>query len=278
MLELLLCATAMGWLQQHLESFVKPVLGYIPTLPTSHVCFFTPEEMTVIKNVWRAVKAEVRRTGKPLLLPGRDVYIFEVLARREGFPTTFRPDISRLTVPYLQEDYSGYYLLDTGFMGSIPRALKCTSYTMTSASNAEAKTWGSSYLRRKEHQLLTEDTGQVFPRMKGARSLALKIERTPKYWKRGFYRKPCCKCESPALYYNLPSEFLWEYHVPHSSFCHTCCRELRTDHREGIFQEQSDPEEFLQAALLTIEIYTSSAPRFVNAPVEVQQPAMVYLG
>jgi len=80
----------MGWLQEHMETFVQPYLGFTPTDPLP---YFSPQELTVIKNTWRSVKQHAE--GRDLLLAGRDVFIFEILARRENYPTTFMPECSR---------------------------------------------------------------------------------------------------------------------------------------------------------------------------------------
>lgn len=231
----------MGWLQQHLEEFVKPVLGYVPELGKDYSRSFTPQEMAVIKNMWRSVKQEARRVNRPILLAGRDVWIFEVLARREGTPTVFRPDISRLAADYVTEDYSDYFLFDTGFMGSIPRALHCKSYVMGSATYTNA---GMQSIRRNQHVMLRTESKQVFPRMKGSRSLILKIERTPKYWRRAFYRGACIYCSI------MPGH---------------CAN------RYGIIQDQSSVAEFALAAQLTIQIYKDTSPRFLNSPVQVTE-------
>lgn len=186
----------MGWLNDHMSKFVAPVLGYQPSSPAQS--YFTPEEMTVIKNLWRSAKAKA--AGRPILLPGRDVWVFEVLARRENFPTVFRPDISRLTAPHVTEDYSGHFVFDTGYAGSIPRILRAEKFSLASGIN------------------------QAFPKLTGSRSLVLKIENSPKYWQRGFWRP-----------------------------------------EQGIMQELSERDTFIKAAQLTIEIYKSSAPKFINS-------------
>lgn len=149
----------MGWLQDHMREFVEPVLGYHPSQSAS---YYTPEELTVIKNLWRSAKSKAN--GRPILLPGRDVFVFEVLARREGFPTVFRPDISRLTVEHVTEDYSGHFVFDTGYAGSIPKLLNAKLFSLASGIH------------------------QAFPHLKGSRSLVLKIENSPKYWRRAFWR------------------------------------------------------------------------------------------
>lgn len=159
----------MGWLQEHLEQFVKPVLGYIPS-DKDYPAHFDAGDLTRIKNAWRSVKT--RAGDKKIILPGRDVWIFEVLARRDGTPTWFIPQCSRMAVSQIEiDDIDKYYIVDTGFMGSIPKALKAEDFALL------------SYHRNK-----TDKEVQVFPTMGGSRGLALKVEKTPKYWKTGFIR------------------------------------------------------------------------------------------
>lgn len=156
----------MGWLDTHLEEFVRPV---VPNFDETPLNYFRAEEITVIKNTWRAVKRNAR--GRTVFLPGRDVWIFEVLARRENYPTLFMPDCSRLTVNQILRDrgpFRNVFVFDTGFIGSIPVGLKTKHFRLLSYSNK------------------SENKGvQVFPRLTLSRGLALLIESTPKYWEVG---------------------------------------------------------------------------------------------
>jgi len=70
----------MSWLEEHLETFVRPYIKHIPNLDTK---FFSEDDMRRIKNIWRGVKQ--RAKGKKLLLTGRDIFVFEILARRENY-------------------------------------------------------------------------------------------------------------------------------------------------------------------------------------------------
>lgn len=210
----------MGWLQEHLDGFVQPRLGYIP----KKIDFFTPEELTVIKNIWRAAK--VQAASRSMLLAGRDAFVFEILARREGFPTAFRPDISRAVVSLVPTgQYEHHFLLDTGFAGSIPRGLGIDNFGMASAMKATAGKY------------------QIFPHLSHARALALKIEAMPKYWQSGQYRTIL---KEDGIYYRKETE---------------------------IYQEFSEPQEFDRAAAVTIGIYTSSTPKFIEErrPIKVNQ-------
>src|SRR5215831_13984200 len=158
----------MGWLDDHIKSFVEPVIGEFDRAEGSN--FFIPEELSVIKSAWKSVKRAAK--GSPILLPGRDVFVFEILARRENYPTLFVPECSRGTVSeigqILAHNMEKYYIFDTGFMGSIPRKLQATRFSLLS------------------YNLREETVGvQVFPRLTLSRGLALKIEGTPKYWETG---------------------------------------------------------------------------------------------
>lgn len=183
----------MGWLDEHIEGFVIPHLesegNTISTVEWHRKALsslyeplnvFATEELTVIKNTWRSVKRAAK--GKTVLLAGRDVFIFEVLARREGYPTHFVPECSRMTVRHLKiPNVEDYFLFDTGFIGSIPKGLGITDFSLMSySSNSVFDGWGI-YRQHKTNPL----TIQVFPRLTFSRGLALKIEQTPKYWESG---------------------------------------------------------------------------------------------
>ncbi len=256
--------TNMGWLQNHLETFVKPVIGQIPTLPDGYKPVFSSQEMAVIKAMWKAVKRESVRLKLPILLAGRDVFIFEILARRENFPTVFRPDISRNTVSHVKEDYSNHFLFDTGFAGSIPKALKSKSYILGSSDDAPSMSPVFSYSVRRAslHRPLDRDVKQVFPRMKGARSLILKIERTPKYWKRAYHRSSIYGKWNPNKF-DAANNLMGAYDPP------TPEQLEKVDPVTGIGQDLTTIDQFTAAALLTIEIYTNKAPAFIPTPVDV---------
>lgn len=235
----------MGWLQEHLENFVKPVLGYIPELPKNHKPYFTTVERVVIKNIWRATKQEAARLNRPILLAGRDAFVWEILARREGYPTVFRPDISSVTASQIKEDYSGYFLLDTGYSGSIPKKLKCEFYLGASNAVPDASGYASTTLQNVRKEYLTkpvigEAKHQAFPRMRDARSIMCKVETSPKYWTRALYRKPGPQTE-------------WE-----------TAEYVATFDANGFQQQFSHKDEFLGAALLTLEIYKDSSPTFID--------------
>lgn len=154
----------MSWLEQHLEEFVKPQIGEFDQTPLG---YFSQEELTVLKNSWRSIKRQAN--GKTVLLPGRDVFLFEVLARRENYPTVFVPECSRMTVRHIaveRPELKELFLFDTGFAGSIPRNLGSQSFSLLSHAEKNSKV-------------------QVFPRLSFSRGFALKIEETPKYWQSG---------------------------------------------------------------------------------------------
>jgi len=160
-----------SWLNEHIETFVKPTLvgtwldtsNSLETEKLSQNIHINSNQMTIIKNAWRSVKKQAH--GRKVLLMGRDVWVFEVLARREGFPTYFDPQCSRaaascITLPF---DKKNCVLFDTGFMGSIARILKVDFILLSAEQHLNSK--------------------QVFPRLTNSRSLALFLEELPKYWK-----------------------------------------------------------------------------------------------
>lgn len=208
-----------SWLQEHLRTFVLPHLGCIPD-PDSPTRLFTKEEMAVIKNIWRSAKQAAK--GKMLVLPGRDVFIFEILARRENYPTYFLPACSRGSVRYFKDKLpENAFIFDTGFMGSIPRALEVDNFKLVSFADRHSQK-------------------QVFPHLTLSRSLALKIEATPKYWQTGRMVSKVDLTEARPFHSN-PED--WE---------------LR--------QDFSHEDEFMRAAILTTQIYKDSSPSFINRP------------
>lgn len=186
------------WLDDHLENFVRPKLGKIPDISTVYEELWPPKVLKTLKAVWEQAKR--RSQGRRILLPGRDVWEFEVLARMEGTTTVFRPDISgevgRNAATCVFEDYTNFYALDTGYSGSVPRGLKMTHYDLIALNP-------SSYLshdpllpaRRVEHQVFPRaflcglgkvEKGKPYtPPVYGTLyQLATKLEGAPKYWER----------------------------------------------------------------------------------------------
>src|SRR4051812_14149775 len=113
-----------AWIDQHLEEFVKPHLGGIPSLKIQerHYLNYYDDEVFLgfLVKAWEEVKK--RAEGRKIILAGRDVFLFEVLAQTEGFKdTTFRSEISGKVARakiISQDLYKDFYLIDTGYKGS----------------------------------------------------------------------------------------------------------------------------------------------------------------
>lgn len=262
--------TRTSWLHTHLEEFVKPHLGYIPEF-SQNDCQFTSAEKAIIKNIWRQVKKEATQQKRPVYLLGRDVFIFEILARREGFPTVFEPGCSRQsreTYKFNTETGKGVpknaYIFDTGFEGSIPRALGVESYKMMSANG------------------VLVPTKQSFPHMTGSRTLALKIERMPKYWHSGRLTLPKRVCswhkEHGGVFHDYCSG-AWRYKLnagPHNDFMVQPTPSVISDAerkdicdidyggKQILEQNLTEKGEFERATRLTIEFYKDSSPSYVK--------------
>lgn len=148
-----------AWLSNHLNKFVKPYLGVIPapSYRSNQYSLVDEESLTTLIKTWQLAKQ--RCGNKTMLLAGRDVWEFEILARLDGFPTEFRPDISSNTVNYIEKDYSNYYLIDSGYSGTIPVTLGVKKWNLVSGTRALKR--GESFF-----------------------DLADYLEDAPKYWTR----------------------------------------------------------------------------------------------
>jgi hypothetical protein len=169
------------WIDQHLEEFVKPQLGRIPNVNLSN-----PQVAKFDRNILRALWAVWQQCKKlaghrPILLPGRDTYLLEVLARCEGWPTTFRQDISgqvaRSGIIGLQ--YENYHVFDTGFSGSVPKALGAENWHLICC---HADPQHHQIFPKTSHRVSGFEGRYVSP----IRYLASVMEMTSKYWESAF--------------------------------------------------------------------------------------------
>lgn len=144
------------WLDKHLEEWVRPKVGFIPAIiPDAwYLQSWKRVHTLALQGVWKEGKKLAK--DRTILLAGRDVWCLEILARIEEFPTIFRPDISSTTCHHVKEDYSKCYLLDTGFSGSVPKAMKIPNFGLVKYNPKEYYGWYS----------LTDH--QIFPRAKRA--------------------------------------------------------------------------------------------------------------
>lgn len=137
----MIVATNREWLDEHLETFVRPNLGSIPDINRTRMADkgWTEKRISALHAIWTQCKRLAE--GRPILLPGRDVWLLEVLARMEGFPTTFRKDISSCVAKsgLLKEDFSHFHAFDTGYSGSVPKALKCEHWHLMTWSGMGPK-------------------------------------------------------------------------------------------------------------------------------------------
>lgn len=119
----------------------------------------------------------MRERGKEVLfLPGRDVWVWAVMAAQRGIPFVYDSTISRMAIKdpafpqYFAEQHkatNSYFMFDTGFAGTIPRGIS-------------AKCGVDLDYRLLSHSMGSADGIQLFS-MKKARHTALHIEYYPKY-------------------------------------------------------------------------------------------------
>lgn len=129
--------TGRDWLDHHIKTFIKPNITEMPDVKTCPGDSYTPQLRNdlytkALMELWEA--AVKKAEGKTILLPGRDVWLFEVLARLRGDKTIFRGDISSGTYTHVakndpdKEVLAACYGVDSGLSGSVPRGLKCVDF------------------------------------------------------------------------------------------------------------------------------------------------------
>lgn len=166
------------WLDQHLEEFVRPVLGVIPDVKGTWIDVFKPTHIIALATVWK--KATELAHGRVILLPGRDVFLFEVLARTiHDYPTIFRPDMSSSVTPWVKQEYTECYALDTGYKGSIPKALKMEHWALVRYDHYTSDPVWKNAVARPLRQVLPKALNQTYAGLSG------NLEGCPKYWTRG---------------------------------------------------------------------------------------------
>lgn len=142
---------------------------------------------TMVKNSFKALRRITReKTGRTLILPGRDVWLWSVMCHKMSVEHIFDARISR-TVARDGEALKSIVrswnvnkntiIFDTGFAGTIYRCIK--TVTRKDPINLMLST------RLKDRK---NRSSQLFPNHKGARNKALTIEYLPKYQKTGAVR------------------------------------------------------------------------------------------
>ncbi len=152
----------------------------------------------ILRNTLTSAVVSMRAEDcSKLLFAGRDVWTLAVLAERRGVPYVFIPEVSRRVAddPAVVELLSRYdihgdeLLIDTGFSGSIPKALRRQtgkSFQFRLMSQAtQPKPWPKMFSPYKRAAKAEVHPQQIFPNRKAARSEALETEYLAKYWKTG---------------------------------------------------------------------------------------------
>lgn len=167
---------AKTWLEEHVETFVRP---YIPVpdvykdIKTFN--YWKDEYFKALIELWQAAK--IKSKGRMIFLPGRDTFLFEVLARLDNYPTIFRSEMSGSVAAAYQElkikhPWNDCYMLDSGYSGSIAKRLDIKEWALVSFAGRIDR---------------SKQLGQIIPEDLSGRysSMASYLEGTPKYWNRG---------------------------------------------------------------------------------------------
>lgn len=190
-----LSAVGAGWIEAHIETFIKPNWGgKVPEIPininppTDPRAMWPIKTMRVLQACWE--KAKERSKGRVILLPGRDTWMFEVLARLDGRETRFIPECSARVWSTIanKDDFSHYYCIDSGNKGSIPVGLRVADWDLVywSARHNTPPPIGAalphSYpFPMPHHQLFYN--AKIFNA--GLYNLYSSLEGHSKYWTRG---------------------------------------------------------------------------------------------
>lgn len=178
------------WLEKHIEEFVKPAYkDWSLTLPSFDPDFYkkaayapyavNDKRMKQFFLCWEVVKRYQDKLQKPILFPGRDSFIFAVMAGLDGNKDhVFKPEFSGTVTSYAKQlgfdtTYANHYALDSGYSGSVPRKLGITKHfhlVRYGGGNRDA-----------EFPQLPPPTGMTFSQMD---DLAFCMEGQAYYWVR----------------------------------------------------------------------------------------------
>lgn len=168
------------WLDYHLETFVRPRINKIPDVEpgATFIGSHTPTILDTLIAFWEEIKA--KSAGREIVLPGRDAYHLEILARLDGYPTTFRPELSSVVsgqVNYSEKvknfvgSYPEAFGADSGNLGTVIKRMGITRFLLANYAMSSDKS---------EHQALYGKDLQ-----KNCYALYGQMEGSPKYWTSG---------------------------------------------------------------------------------------------
>lgn len=209
---------------------------------------FSSEQIfhTTIKNSVKKLRRDLK-SGKKLLLLGRDVWLWAVLCEKYGVPYVYDPRVSRnvannsIVFAKILSDlgtHEGDVLFDTGFAGTIHRCAEQASgfhlvNLMLSAHNNENQQFKNNGLIRNR---------------------ALVAEYTPKYFKSGRVQGQKSLGLGDLLKAKLNSEPLDADNA----------KEPKTE--SILIQTYTDVNEFVACALLTIWMWNYESPAWIPGP------------
>ena len=180
-----------SWLDEHLETFVRPYLGYVPNVDIKNSWYhmwargYHKKSLPCLYITWAALKKHAEAKKKVLMFPGRDMWEMEILARMENYPTIFRPDISTNTMDMIGDIYRDHLIVDTGYAGSTPKALKAEDWLLIWHSDETQQSKKRQIFPRALGQIEDPETGSILRNPSPVLYVACLMESSPKYWQRG---------------------------------------------------------------------------------------------
>lgn len=185
------------WIDEHFEYVVLPLLGDNTKVVNEvsldaisqgytdqYVKSFLGNEDLLNKLffLWAVLKEKARILRKPILLPGRDAYIFAVLGEIDRARIIIRPDISTVTSTFIKEDYTNTLMTDSGFAGTCAKNMGIKDFLLVSCQT-RYKQIVRGFLPGNG-RMLASNFGTYF-------------EGCPKYWQRAYMKGD----PSNVLYY-----------------------------------------------------------------------------
>lgn len=168
------------WWEWYLEDWVRLVCGEIPSVTASEIVehgYLNELRIRTLFKTW--ARAKECAGARTMLLAGRDVWLLELLARLDGFPTVYRPEISGSVAKAMGNTptFKHMFLVDTGFKGTVPKVLGVEHWKLMCYDPPPYTTLPTRELEKY----------QLFPENKrwGADYIAGTLESIPKYLSSG---------------------------------------------------------------------------------------------
>jgi len=197
---------------------------------------------SIMKNSFKALAK--RCDGQTIIFPGRDVWAWEVFARKNNFAAIYDPrisrdvaadaDVLRKIVKEWGVTLEGSVVFDAGYEGSVWKAFCAIANGPVINVMLSTKLEDKDSTGRKR-------SCQVFPMHRGARAKALTHERLPKYFSRGAVKdgKPVQWLSDLDEFIRAAAYTIWLWHYQSPNFFKQWPK--KAPHSRGSYQVSNAP-------------------------------------